>query len=64
VAPVQKRIICRVPSLIIDAAWRWAAALAWPRAAFNTEFAPLSHMLMNGFFASHGFFIGTFRGRL
>jgi hypothetical protein len=34
---------------------RFANAAAWPRARFATEFAPLSHMLINGFFFVHGF---------
>ena len=34
---------------------RFAAAVAWPRARFAAAFAPLSHMLINGFFFVHGF---------
>jgi hypothetical protein len=44
----------------VDAAFllsRFAAAVAWPRALPIAEFAPLSHMLINGFFLVQGFFI-------
>ncbi len=34
--------------------WRFASAAMRPRALLATEFAPLSHMLMNGFFLSQG----------
>jgi hypothetical protein len=34
---------------------RFAAAVAWPRVRFAAAFAPLSHMLINGFFFIHGF---------
>jgi hypothetical protein len=33
---------------------RFASAANVPRALLATELAPLSHMLMNGFFFSHG----------
>src|SRR6476620_2536023 len=35
--------------------WRLASAAILPRAELATEFAPLSHMLMNGFFFNQGF---------
>jgi hypothetical protein len=34
--------------------WRFASAAIRPRAVLATEFAPLSHMLMNGFFFNQG----------
>jgi hypothetical protein len=39
------------------ATWRFASAVARPRAAPSTALAPLSHMLKNGFFFAHGFFM-------
>lgn len=39
--------------------WRFASATTLPRAELATEFAPLSHMLMNGFFFSQGFDTGA-----
>ena len=36
---------------------RFAAAVARPLAEPATAFAPLNHMLRNGFFLVHGFFI-------
>lgn len=35
--------------------WRLASAVAWPRIVPANRFAPLSHMLMNGFFFNQGF---------
>ena len=58
---VQKSSICFVPTVAaVDEAFlisRFAAAVPWPRALPIAEFAPLSHMLMNGFFLVQGFFI-------
>ncbi len=34
--------------------WRFASAAIRTRAVLATEFAPLSHMLMNGFFFNQG----------
>ena len=34
--------------------WRFASAAIRARAVLATEFAPLSHMLMNGFFFNQG----------
>lgn len=34
--------------------WRFASTAILPRAVFASEFAPLSHMHMNGFFFSQG----------
>jgi len=57
----QKFSTCFVPTVVpVDAAFlisRFAAAVAWPRALPIAELAPLSHMLMNGFFFVQGFFI-------
>jgi hypothetical protein len=39
------------------AAWRLASAVARLRTDPATALAPLSHMLKNGFFLVHGFFI-------
>jgi hypothetical protein len=38
---------------------RFAAAATRPRAEPATAFAPLSHMLRNGFFFSHGFLMSV-----
>jgi hypothetical protein len=38
--------------------WRFASVAIRPRAALAMELAPLSHMLMNGLFFSHGLDIG------
>jgi len=58
----QKAITCFAPAVVaVDGALltsRFAAAVAWPRALPIAELAPLSHMLMNGFFLVQGFFIG------
>ena len=45
------------PLVIIVAAWRLPAAVTLLRAEPATEFAALSHMLMNGLRLVHGFFI-------
>ena len=42
---------------IAVAVCRLACAVAWPRIEPAAEFAPLSHMLMNGFFFSQGLLI-------
>jgi hypothetical protein len=34
--------------------WRFASAAIRTRAVLATEFAPLNHMLMNGFFFNQG----------
>ena len=34
--------------------WRFTSAVMRMRAVLATEFAPLNHMLMNGFFFNHG----------
>ena len=54
--PLQNRIICLWLSAIIEAVCRCASAVAALRAAPSMVFAPLSHMLMNGFFFNQGFF--------
>jgi len=50
-ALVQPRAAC----LATATPWRFAAAVAGPRARLATAFDPLSHMLINGFFFVHGF---------
>ena len=59
-AAPQKSSICCVAVAIASfdprAASRLIAVAAWPRAAPAALWAPLSHMLMNGFFLSQGFF--------
>jgi hypothetical protein len=61
-AAVQKSAICLLPCLTAVDACRYAAALACPRADPATAFAPLSHMLINGFFFVHGFFMAVLAG--
>ena len=58
-APVQKRTTSFALWVIIVEACRLLAATARPRAEPAIEFAPLSHMLMNGFFLVQGFFMGS-----
>src|SRR5450755_693882 len=55
VTPVQALTMSLVALEIAAFACRFASAVILPRAALVTELAPLSHMLMNGFFFSHGF---------
>jgi hypothetical protein len=57
VPPVQNCATCRVAARRMVFIWRFAWAAAWPRAEPSTAFAPLSHMLRNGFFLTQGFFI-------
>ena len=45
----------RVALVIAMPDWRLASAAIRPRAELATVFAPLSHMLMNGFFFNQGF---------
>jgi len=58
----QKFVTCFTPSVVAVCAALFAsrltAAVVWPRAWPITVLAALSHMLMNGFFLVHGFFIG------
>ena len=54
---IQKSAACAAPLVIIVAAWRLPAAVTLLRAEPATEFAALSHMLMNGLRLVHGFFI-------
>lgn len=56
-APLQNLPTCLVPSVIKVAACRFAWAFATPRAEPIIALAPLNHMLRNGFFFVHGFFI-------
>lgn len=55
--PLQNLAICLVLLAAMAPAWRRAWALARPRTEPATAFAPLSHMLMSGFFLVQGFFI-------
>jgi hypothetical protein len=55
VTPGQAPHISPVALEIAAVDWRFASAAILPRAVLATELAPLSHMLMNGFFFSHGF---------
>ena len=55
--PVQNRTICFEPSAMMAIAWRFASAVARLRAGPITALAPLSHMLISGFFLSQGFLI-------
>ncbi len=57
IASDQKLNASLVALLIAMVEWRLASAAILLRAEFATEFAPLSHMLMNGFFLSQGFVI-------
>jgi len=56
-ALVQKSAICLLPLRTAAAVCLLAAALARPRTDPATAFAPLSHMLIKGFFFVHGFFM-------
>ena len=55
VAPVHRLDMSLVALVIAVVDWRLASAAILPRAEFATELAPLSHMLMNGFFFNQGF---------
>jgi hypothetical protein len=48
-----------VAFVIAVADWRLVSAAILPRAELATEFAPLSHMLMNGFFFNQGLTLRT-----
>ena len=54
---VHAPTISFVAFVIAVAAWRFACPTAWPRSEPAAALAPLSHMLMNGFFLIQGFFI-------
>jgi hypothetical protein len=54
-APVQRLNMSLVALVIAVVDWRLASAAILPRAELATECAPLSHMLMNGFFFNQGF---------
>jgi hypothetical protein len=56
-APLHRSTICLVPFFIRAVVCRFASALAWPRIDPRIELAPLNHILMNGFFFTHGFLI-------
>ena len=51
---VHASTISFVAFVIAVAAWRFACPTAWPRSEPAAALAPLSHMLMNGFFFNHG----------
>ena len=55
IAPVQRLNMSLVALEIAVVDWRLDLAAILPRAELATEFAPLSHMLMNGFFFNQGF---------
>ena len=55
IAPVQRLNMSLVALEIAVVDWRLDSAAILPRAKLATEFAPLSHMLMNGFFFNQGF---------
>ena len=55
----QKLNTSFVALVIAAAAFRLACAVACPRIEPATEFAPLNHMLMNGFFFSQGLLISV-----
>lgn len=57
--PLQKSTICRVASAWVADTWRFAAAVACPRATPTALFAELSHMLIRGFFFVQGLPIGA-----
>ena len=68
IASVQMENMSLVALLTTAVDWRFAADAMRPRALLATEFAPLSHMLMNGFFLSQGLdidhsFMGAVRRR-
>lgn len=63
-APAHRSIICLVPSVTIALAWRFDSAVARPRAEPMAAFAPLSHVLMNGFFLVQGFFMALLQGQV
>src|SRR5205085_11607601 len=54
-APDQAPSMSFVALVIAAVDWRLASAVILPRAVLATRLAPLSHMLMNGFFFNHGF---------
>jgi hypothetical protein len=56
-ALVQASVISRALLLTAADAWRFASAVARPRAAPAAALAPDSHMLRKGFFLPQGFFI-------
>ena len=51
---VQASITSRVAFVIMLVVCRFASPIARPRSEPAAEFAPLSHMLMKGFFFNHG----------
>src|SRR5947209_20086221 len=59
-APDQAPSMSFVALVTAAADWRFAAAVALPRALLATRLAPLSHTLMNGFFFNHGLDIREF----
>jgi hypothetical protein len=52
--PVQAANMSFVAFVTAVLAWRLASTAIRARAVLATEFAPLSHMLMNGFFFNQG----------
>lgn len=58
VVPSQALVQKRVASFVSWVCCFFASRAAWLRARPATALAPLSHMLMNGFFFVHGFATG------
>ncbi|MEP7056545.1 MAG: hypothetical protein ABI809_02075 [Caldimonas sp.] len=58
IASVQAPTTSLLAFVIAAVDCRFASAATLPRAELATEFAPLSHMLMNGFFFSQGLDMG------
>ena len=56
---VQAPKMSFVALVIAVAVWRFAWLTAWPRIEPAAALNPLSHMLMNGFFFSHGLAISN-----
>ena len=52
--PVQAVNISFVAFVSAALVWRFASAVIRARAVLTTEFAPVNHMLMNGFFFNQG----------
>jgi hypothetical protein len=52
--PVQAANMSFVAFVTAVLVWRFASTASRARAVLATEFAPLNHMLMNGFFFNQG----------
>jgi len=58
-AVCQSLVFLSIAALTAALNCRLASAAAWPRTDPATRFAALNHMLMNGFFFSHGLLISV-----